>query len=158
MRRYLIRFLQFALLFSVTVVITLFLNKILQVLLPVYDETDAVATTDVKRDIPVAAAVRRLRLHSRSNSDRLESGLRLQREFYGKHPRDIGDRKIDWSDYEFLAAERARTGIGEHGEAAAVPPSLQHERKVHYDENGFDGLLSDMISLNRSVKDIRHKE
>lgn len=65
--------------------------------------------------------------------------------------------KIDWHDYKFIEAEKLRTGTGEHGEPASLPHGLDSERKQLFDQNGFNGLLSDRIALNRSVKDIRHK-
>lgn len=66
--------------------------------------------------------------------------------------------KIDWHDYKFIEAEKLRHGIGEHGVPAFLSPNLEEERKELFDQNGFNALLSDKISLNRSVKDIRHKE
>lgn len=65
--------------------------------------------------------------------------------------------KIDWHDYKFIEAEKLRIGAGEHGEPAFLPPGLDGERKQLFDQNGFNGLLSDRIALNRSIKDIRHK-
>lgn len=155
MRRYLVRFLKLAIVFFVTLLITLILNKILQVLLPVYDKD---GSTDTGAASPVAAAFKRMQSHIREKSGRRESDHPKQGDFFVKHPRNIGTKKIDWNDYVFQAAERARTGIGEHGVAASVPASQAKERKIQYDANGFDALLSDMISLNRSVKDTRHKE
>lgn len=50
------------------------------------------------------------------------------------------------------------TGNGEHGISATVPPKTTAEEKEKlYKVNGFNALLSDHISLNRSVPDIRHK-
>lgn len=66
--------------------------------------------------------------------------------------------KIDWHDYKFIRGEELRQGTGEHGAPAFLPSILDDERKQLFDQNGFNALLSDKISLNRSVKDIRHKE
>lgn len=66
--------------------------------------------------------------------------------------------KIDWHDYKVIEAEQLRQGIGEHGAPAFLSSDLEDERKRLFDQNGFNALLSDKISLNRSVKDIRHKE
>ncbi|XP_031624241.1 N-acetylgalactosaminyltransferase 6-like [Contarinia nasturtii] len=66
--------------------------------------------------------------------------------------------KIDWHDYKLIEAEKLRHGIGEHGIAAFLSPDLEDERKQLFDQNGFNALLSDKIALNRSVKDIRHKD
>lgn len=65
--------------------------------------------------------------------------------------------KTDWHNYKLIAAEKLRTGIGEHGAPAFLPSGLEGERKQLFDQNGFNALLSDRIALNRSVKDIRHK-
>uniref|UniRef100_A0A1B6CII9 Polypeptide N-acetylgalactosaminyltransferase n=1 Tax=Clastoptera arizonana TaxID=38151 RepID=A0A1B6CII9_9HEMI len=49
-------------------------------------------------------------------------------------------------------------GNGEHGKEAVLPPGATAEQKEElYKTNGFNALLSDSISLNRSVPDIRHK-
>lgn len=69
-------------------------------------------------------------------------------------------KKIDWHNYEQISKEKKRVGIGEHG----VPVVLDFKKynKTKYDDlykiNGFNAYLSDMISLNRSVPDIRHKD
>lgn len=85
-----------------------------------------------------------------------------------KHPRQGGffmgsekngkGVKIDWHDYQFIEIEKRRSGIGEHGAPASVSEDEEAERKRLFDLNGFNALLSDYISINRSVKDIRHKE
>ncbi|KAH8352919.1 hypothetical protein KR084_007287 [Drosophila pseudotakahashii] len=81
-------------------------------------------------------------------SDKLE-GFRL--------PEPKGERK-DWHDYAAMEADRKRTGFGEHGVAVKVenPDEKQMETEM-YEMNGFNGLLSDRISINRSVPDIRHE-
>lgn len=111
-------------------------------------------------------------IHPRSGNEdnnRLALIASAQKSF---HPRQLGlfhgtffmgseknakQIKIDWHDYKFIEAEKLRTGVGEHGEPAFLPPGLDNERKQLFDQNGFNGLLSDRIALNRSIKDIRHK-
>lgn len=78
--------------------------------------------------------------------------------FFSGQPKNSKQKLIDWHDYRHIAEESRRTGIGEHGVAAHLPPEDEHERKLLFSKNGFNGLLSDRISLNRSVADIRHKE
>ncbi|CAF1472211.1 unnamed protein product [Rotaria sordida] len=67
-------------------------------------------------------------------------------------------RKIDWHDYELIDRENARKGLGEGG--TGVEPSVQErnspEFKRLYGEHGFHAFISNNISLDRSVKDIRH--
>jgi polypeptide N-acetylgalactosaminyltransferase len=49
-------------------------------------------------------------------------------------------------------------GNGEHGKPATLPPSVTDKEKEElYKTNGFNALLSDHISLNRSLPDIRKK-
>ena len=67
-------------------------------------------------------------------------------------------RKIDWHDYDAIERENARTGPGEGG--AGVEPSATERNSPEfqrlYRENGFNAFISNNISLDRSVKDIRH--
>lgn len=81
-----------------------------------------------------------------------------QGAFFMGGERNAKQIKIDWHDYKLIEAEIKRHGIGEHGEPAFLSSNLESERKHLFDQNGFNALLSDKISLNRSVKDIRHKE
>jgi len=56
-----------------------------------------------------------------------------------------------------LISYNSCAGIGEQGLKATLPPDHDAQRKKHlYSVNGFNALLSDYISLNRSLKDIRH--
>ncbi|CAF1516626.1 unnamed protein product [Adineta steineri] len=68
--------------------------------------------------------------------------------------------KIDWHDYNAIARDNARTGLGEGG--TGVEPSQQERNSPQfqklYRENGFHAFISDNISLDRSAKDIRHPD
>jgi polypeptide N-acetylgalactosaminyltransferase len=92
-------------------------------------------------------------------------------------------KRIDWHDEELILSENERegsysssrlrrvesryfvipeclfSGNGEHGKPAKLPDGYE---KSKYDDlygtNGFNALLSDYISINRSLPDIRHKE
>lgn len=48
-------------------------------------------------------------------------------------------------------------GIGEQGVGVTLTSLNQHKYDELYKVNGFNGLLSDSISVNRSIPDIRHK-
>ncbi|XP_015602168.1 N-acetylgalactosaminyltransferase 6 [Cephus cinctus] len=68
------------------------------------------------------------------------------------------DIKIDWHNYEHIAEESKRTGTGEHGKPAFLSPSMKNVKEKLYQVNGFNAALSDEISVNRSVPDIRHSD
>lgn len=64
----------------------------------------------------------------------------------------------DWHDYEFMAYEAARVGPGENGSAVNIADPNEIEindalRKVE----GLNVFVSDKISVNRSLPDVRHK-
>ncbi|XP_071760409.2 polypeptide N-acetylgalactosaminyltransferase 10-like isoform X1 [Centroberyx gerrardi] len=60
----------------------------------------------------------------------------------------------DWHDYEAIRRDAARSGNGEQGKA--FPLSEADRVDQAYRENGFNIYVSDRISLNRSLPDIRH--
>lgn len=47
---------------------------------------------------------------------------------------------------------------GERGKAVKIPPELQELAKEKFKENQFNLVASDMISLNRSLTDVRQAE
>eukprot|EP00063_Salmo_salar_P077904 XP_014052739.1 PREDICTED: polypeptide N-acetylgalactosaminyltransferase 10-like isoform X2 [Salmo salar] len=65
-----------------------------------------------------------------------------------------GVRRKDWHDYEAIRRDAARSGNGEQGKP--FPLSDTDRVDQAYRENGFNIFVSDRISLNRSVADIRH--
>jgi len=65
--------------------------------------------------------------------------------------------KIDWHDHKLIEAEAKQKGIGEQGKAAFLSADDNEKKEQLYKVNGFNGLLSDRIALNRSLPDIRHK-
>lgn len=91
-------------------------------------------------------------------ASRLKAFHPRQGAFFMGSKKNEKQLKIDWHDYKYIQSEKQRSGTGEHGVPAFLSPQLEDERKRLFDQNGFNGLLSDKISLNRSVKDIRHKE
>ena len=65
--------------------------------------------------------------------------------------------KKDWTNYTQLAQEEARTGLGEQG-APVKPRDLKDlsQKAFLFGQNGFNAHVSDVIALNRSIRDIRH--
>lgn len=65
---------------------------------------------------------------------------------------------IDWHNYDQITLERSRKGPGEQGIAFYLPPGTDKRKDELYKVNGFNGLASDYIAINRSIADIRHKK
>uniref|UniRef100_A0A3P9KEK1 Polypeptide N-acetylgalactosaminyltransferase n=1 Tax=Oryzias latipes TaxID=8090 RepID=A0A3P9KEK1_ORYLA len=65
-----------------------------------------------------------------------------------------GTRRKDWHDYEAIRRDATRSGNGEQGKAFPLTDADRVDQA--YRENGFNIFVSDRISLNRSVPDIRH--
>ncbi|KAJ8266858.1 hypothetical protein GJAV_G00135500 [Gymnothorax javanicus] len=68
--------------------------------------------------------------------------------------KDDGVRRKDWHDYERIKRDAARSGNGEQGKPFPLTDADRVDQA--YRENGFNIYVSDRISLNRSVADIRH--
>ena len=65
----------------------------------------------------------------------------------------------DWHDYEQIYKDRERKGPGENG--AAVRLTNETEIALNdklYKETGFGVVVSDKISVNRSIQDTRHPD
>ncbi|XP_052282106.1 putative polypeptide N-acetylgalactosaminyltransferase 10 isoform X1 [Dreissena polymorpha] len=80
--------------------------------------------------------------------------------FHGKeHKRSSGElQKVDWHDHKQIAADEARVGPGEQGAAVILSPEEEAKKDDLYKVNGFNAFASDKISLQRSIKDIRHPD
>lgn len=133
------KFFKLVILTTVTVLLTIFLYKTFNNVFSIYD------VDHHQRQHPTPPTARLI--HQPKHG-----------AFFSGEPKNVQRRKIDWNDYKYMELERKRTGIGEHGEAAHLEPEEEAEKQILFKQNGFNGLLSDKISLNRSVKDIRHKE
>lgn len=71
-----------------------------------------------------------------------------------------GHEKIKWEDEVAYEKDKAREGPGEWGKPVKLPDDKETEKEALslYKANGYNAYISDMISLNRSIKDIRHKD
>ncbi|XP_004531646.1 N-acetylgalactosaminyltransferase 6-like [Ceratitis capitata] len=67
------------------------------------------------------------------------------------------DQLIDWHDYKAMAHDALRVGLGEQGRAANLDNVNRKAFKTAWLKYGFNGLLSDQISVERAVPDFRHK-
>jgi polypeptide N-acetylgalactosaminyltransferase len=88
-----------------------------------------------------------------------QSGKQYQKPFFGgffARPRNVDKKRIDWHNYKLISEDQSRNGFGEQGKKEALDDSEKAEKDKLFSQNGFNALLSDKISLNRSVPDIRH--
>lgn len=68
----------------------------------------------------------------------------------------ITEKCRDWHDYEQIYSERVRRGPGENGEAFRLEDAAEKaENEKIYNSTGFAAIVSDKISVNRSVPDVR---
>lgn len=130
MRRNCMSFTKLALIVMITVGITIYLLK----------------TLDIIDNIDSHAAFHRIR------------SAYLRKGSFFDEPRNTRGIKIDWHDYDYIKLEEERTGVGERGRPANLDPGQDELQDKLFKRNGFNALLSDQISVNRSVADIRHPE
>lgn len=69
---------------------------------------------------------------------------------------EVSDVKIDWHDWKQIKEESQRKGMGEQGQPITLKGDELAKSGNSYGGNGFSGFVSDKISLDRAVKDIRH--
>ncbi|CAK9291492.1 unnamed protein product [Gordionus sp. m RMFG-2023] len=69
--------------------------------------------------------------------------------------------RFDWHDYSAIKIDSLRTGPGEQGTSFNLnlnDPEVKKLRDSLFSVNGFNAHASDFISLDRSLKDIRHPD
>lgn len=73
-----------------------------------------------------------------------------------KYPVADSYERVDWNDYKFIDYERRREGNGENGKGHRLtdPKDIELDRKLEEFE-GLNVIVSDKISVNRSVRDTR---
>lgn len=74
-----------------------------------------------------------------------------------KQKHNVLMQKIDWHDHEAIAADKAKQGPGEQGKSFKLtdPQDIEINNQL-LKVNGYYARASDIISVNRSVADIRH--
>lgn len=65
--------------------------------------------------------------------------------------------RIDWHDWELIEQDKLLTGLGEQGAPAYLSSYPPYSKDIN-DTFGYNGYLSDRISLTRSLKDVRPHE
>lgn len=65
--------------------------------------------------------------------------------------------KINWVDQGYLAREANRTGNGERGKPTILSEDQVELSKTLANGYSYNVLASDMISLDRSLPDVRHE-
>jgi len=88
------------------------------------------------------------------NDERLVSGANDM-----KYPFATNYERKDWHDYEFINYEASRRGPGEQGEPHELTDAADIARNEDILNNeGLYGVVSDQISVNRSLPDPRMPE
>lgn len=90
---------------------------------------------------------------SRISSERLQNFISNHQKFY---PSATDYDRKDWHDWKFIEYEKTREGPGEQGSGYVLtdPADIELNQKV-FKENGLYGVVSDKISVNRSIPDTR---
>uniref|UniRef100_A0A336MXC8 Polypeptide N-acetylgalactosaminyltransferase n=1 Tax=Culicoides sonorensis TaxID=179676 RepID=A0A336MXC8_CULSO len=110
--------------------------------------------------IAVNKAVLELAIKSIKNSNNIVVEIENNDPFYVRRINSVNNlnkqQKIDWTDYEYLAIEANQTGNGERGEPTIINEDQVELSKTLAKDYSYNVLTSDMISLDRSLKDFRH--
>lgn len=74
-----------------------------------------------------------------------------------KQKHNVLRTKVDWHNWTHIEIEKSRKGPGEQGKAFKLtdPADIQKNNELNR-VNGYWAVASDIISVNRSVADIRH--
>lgn len=73
-----------------------------------------------------------------------------------EYPVATNYERWDWNNYDFMKYESEREGIGEQGEGHKLTDSEDIELDTKLEEvEGLHVIVSDQISVNRSVRDTR---
>lgn len=64
--------------------------------------------------------------------------------------------RIDWHDWEHINQNKLRQGPGEQGRRVEYTKELERTKNADTKENGFNERVSNLVSLDRAIPDIRH--
>lgn len=64
--------------------------------------------------------------------------------------------KIDWTDFAYFEQEGNRTGNGEKGAPVLLDEDQLELSKTLANDYSYNVMVSDMISLDRSLPDVRN--
>ncbi|TMW41297.1 hypothetical protein DOY81_013623 [Sarcophaga bullata] len=104
----------------------------------------------IRKDLPITKNITHLDLNRMRNKPQ----IRINKTYF-ELPKAEGPFK-EWEDFEGLMTELQRMGMGEQGKPAYfITNQIYKREKKLAMENGFNALLSDYISVNRSVADVR---
>lgn len=70
--------------------------------------------------------------------------------------KEISNETKDWNDYKLMRSERTKIGFGEHGMKTFSDGEALEALLLQ--QNGHNALVSDRISLDRSIPDLRSVE
>lgn len=74
-----------------------------------------------------------------------------------KQKHNVLQTKVDWHNYTLINSEKKRKGPGEQGKAFKLTKKADILKNSKLNVvNGYSAVASDIISVNRSVADIRH--
>jgi len=67
--------------------------------------------------------------------------------------------KVDWNDYALVQRDALRTGFGEKGKGEKLTDAAEIKSNEElFEQFGMSVVISDKISVNRSVPDYRHRD
>lgn len=98
--------------------------------------------------------------HHKSFSEIRRYHWDLEKELWGvgikEYPTIKSYERKDWHDYEFMKLEAARKGLGEQGRPVFLtdPTEIELDKRLEKQE-GVHAIVSDKISVNRSINDTR---
>lgn len=100
-------------------------------------------------------SLNRIYLDGKSENHRSENKLLVHNK--NIYPIVTNYEMIDWHDYKFIKYEASRRGPGENGTAVFLtdPSEIELDFEL-YKIEGLSVVVSDKISVNRSVPDVRN--